>query len=109
MSSLPDGRQFLQVYDLPLPVPKGDHKYYHVSLALHDRESSAKAILHNHKRRMIIDGSGCIESVFILMDKADLPTVTAGAIRSVEVLGELSQAELESVTDGVKKVLASSP
>jgi len=94
----------LHVYGLTISVPKGTDKYYHARVNFRDGESEAKGILYNPKRQLLIDGSGYHDSVFILMEQANIPAVTVDAIQSVKILKELSQAECESVAAGIKKL-----
>ena len=72
--------------------------------AFRDGPSDARGILYNPKRHLRIDGSGYIDCVYILIDRANLPPITTDAVLSARILGELSQAQYDSVVRDIRNM-----
>ncbi|MBS0538824.1 MAG: hypothetical protein JSR47_08710 [Proteobacteria bacterium] len=59
----------------------------------------------NSKPRLFIDGSGYNNVLYILLERTCPPITAVDAIQGVEVLGELSQAEIQTIGDEINGML----
>lgn len=101
---LPDGRQLIQIDGIAISVPKYTGKYYRAKAAIRGVEAEAGGFLHVPKRQLLLDGRSYHESVYFLVEAGNVPAVAVDSVLGLEVMEELSPAELEAISNGIREI-----